>query len=30
MNHTPDFEVDEESIRNGVKSFSSLIYERLK
>lgn len=30
MNHTPGFEVDEESIRNGVKSFSSLIYERLK
>ncbi|HFK5564776.1 TPA: M20 family metallopeptidase [Elizabethkingia anophelis] len=30
MNHTPDFEVDEESIRNGVKSFSSLLYERLK
>ena len=30
MNHTPNFEVDEESIRNGVKSFSSLIYERLK
>jgi metal-dependent amidase/aminoacylase/carboxypeptidase family protein len=30
MNHTPGFEVDEESIRTGVKSFSSLIYERLK
>ncbi|KAF5279697.1 hypothetical protein FQR65_LT15286 [Abscondita terminalis] len=30
MNHTPDFEVDEESIRNGVKSFSSLFNERLK
>ncbi|OPC62143.1 M20 metallopeptidase family protein [Elizabethkingia occulta] len=30
MNHTAGFEVDEESIRTGVKSFSSLIYERLK
>ena len=29
MNHTPDFKVDEESIRIGVKCFSSLILERL-
>lgn len=29
MNHAPSFEVDEESIRTGVKSFSSLILERL-
>lgn len=29
MNHTPNFEVDEESIRVGVRSFSSLIVERL-
>ena len=29
MNHAPDFKVDEESIRIGVKSFSSLIIERL-
>jgi metal-dependent amidase/aminoacylase/carboxypeptidase family protein len=30
MNHARNFEVDEESIRTGVKSFSSLILERLK
>jgi metal-dependent amidase/aminoacylase/carboxypeptidase family protein len=30
MNHSPNFQVDEESIRTGVKSFSSLIVERLK
>lgn len=30
MNHAPNFAVDEECIRIGVKSFSSLIYERLK
>lgn len=30
MNHAPSFEVDEECIRVGVKSFSSLIVERLK
>jgi metal-dependent amidase/aminoacylase/carboxypeptidase family protein len=30
MNHAPNFEVDEESIRVGVKVFSSLIVERLK
>lgn len=29
MPHTPDFEVDEESIRIGVKCFSSLILERV-
>ncbi|MFS4473212.1 M20 metallopeptidase family protein [Chryseobacterium sp. T20] len=29
MNHSPNFQVDEESIRTGVKSFSSLIVERL-
>ncbi len=29
MNHSPDFQVDEESIRVGVRSFSSLIIERL-
>ncbi|WP_336704598.1 amidohydrolase [Chryseobacterium indologenes] len=29
MNHSPNFQVDEESIRMGVKSFSSLIIERL-
>jgi metal-dependent amidase/aminoacylase/carboxypeptidase family protein len=29
MNHAPNFEVDEESIKIGVKSFSSLILERL-
>lgn len=30
MNHAPNFQVDEESIRTGVKCFSSLIVERLK
>lgn len=30
INHAPDFEVDEECIRIGVKSFSSLILERLR
>lgn len=30
MNHAPNFHVDEECIRTGVKSFSSLILERLK
>ncbi|WPO92873.1 M20 family metallopeptidase [Chryseobacterium sp. HR92] len=29
MNHSPNFQVDEESIRIGVRSFSSLIMERL-
>lgn len=29
MNHAPDFKVDEESIKIGVRSFSSLIIERL-
>lgn len=29
MNHAPNFEVDEESIRVGVRSFSSLLIERL-
>lgn len=29
MNHAPDFAVDDECIRTGVKSFSSLILERL-
>ncbi len=29
MNHSPNFQVDEECIRTGVKSFSSLIVERL-
>ena len=29
MNHAPNFQVDEESIRVGVKSFSSLILARL-
>lgn len=29
MNHAPDFKVDEECIRVGVKSFTSLILERL-
>ena len=28
MNHAPNFEVDEECIKTGVKSFSSLILER--
>lgn len=30
MNHAPNFKVDEECIRTGIKSFSSLIFERLK
>lgn len=30
MNHSPGFAVDEECIRIAVKTFSSLIYERLK
>jgi len=30
MPHTPNFEVDEESIRTGVNYFSSMIIERLK
>jgi metal-dependent amidase/aminoacylase/carboxypeptidase family protein len=30
MNHAPDFMVDEECIRVGIKCFSSLLYERLK
>ncbi|USX27614.1 amidohydrolase [Oxalobacteraceae bacterium OTU3CINTB1] len=30
MNHAPDFQVDEESIRVGVSSFSSLIIARLE
>ena len=30
MNHAPNFEVDEECIRTGVKSFSTLIFKRLK
>ncbi|MDP9959551.1 M20 metallopeptidase family protein [Chryseobacterium lathyri] len=29
MNHAPNFQVDEESIRTGVQCFSSLILERL-
>lgn len=29
MNHAPNFEVDEECIRIGVKSFSSLIFNRI-
>ncbi|ASK29648.1 amidohydrolase [Chryseobacterium sp. T16E-39] len=29
MNHAPNFQVDEESIRTGVKCFSSLIVERI-
>ncbi|WP_223600939.1 M20 family metallopeptidase [Chryseobacterium sp. GVT01B] len=29
MNHSSDFQVDEESIRTGVKNFSSLLIERL-
>ncbi|AOM79661.1 M20 metallopeptidase family protein [Pedobacter steynii] len=29
MNHSPDFQVDEECIRTGVKCFSSLILDRL-
>jgi metal-dependent amidase/aminoacylase/carboxypeptidase family protein len=30
MNHAPNFKVDEACIKIGVKSFSSLIFERLK
>ncbi|MGD1840055.1 MAG: M20 family metallopeptidase [Thermonemataceae bacterium] len=30
MNHAPNFRVDEEAIKIGVRSFSSLIVERLK
>jgi metal-dependent amidase/aminoacylase/carboxypeptidase family protein len=30
MNHAPNFKVDEACIRTGVKSFSFLIFERLK
>lgn len=30
MNHTPNFEVDEECIRSGVKTFSSLLFQRGK
>jgi metal-dependent amidase/aminoacylase/carboxypeptidase family protein len=30
MNHSPDFQVDEESIRIGVRSFSSLVMARLE
>lgn len=30
MNHAPNFKVDEECIRIGVKTFSTLIFERLK
>lgn len=30
MNHAPNFNVDEESIKIGVRSFSSLIADRLK
>ncbi|MEO0339389.1 MAG: M20/M25/M40 family metallo-hydrolase [Bacteroidota bacterium] len=30
MNHAPNFRIDEECIRVGVRSFSSLIVERLK
>lgn len=30
INHAPNFQVDEECIRIGVRSFSSLIFERLK
>jgi metal-dependent amidase/aminoacylase/carboxypeptidase family protein len=29
MNHAPNFQVDEESIRVGVRSFSSLLIARL-
>lgn len=29
MTHMPDFSVDEESIKIGVRSFSSLIIERV-
>ncbi|WP_433812725.1 M20 metallopeptidase family protein [Flavobacterium johnsoniae] len=30
MNHTPNFEVDEECIRAGVRTFSSLLFQRGK
>lgn len=30
MNHDPNFKVDEECIRVGIESFSSLLFERLK
>ena len=30
MNHAPNFGVDEECIKTGVRTFSSLIFERLK
>lgn len=30
MPHSPNFDVDEECIRTGVKAFSSLLFERLK
>ncbi|MGN7812314.1 M20 metallopeptidase family protein [Flavobacterium sp. 22076] len=30
MNHTPNFEVDEECIRAGVRTFSSLLFQRCK
>ncbi|ABQ07602.1 M20 metallopeptidase family protein [Flavobacterium johnsoniae] len=30
MNHAPNFEVDEECIRSGVKTFSSLLFQRGK
>ncbi len=30
MNHAPDFEIDEECVRIGIKAFSSLIFEQLK
>ncbi|QSW88213.1 amidohydrolase [Flavobacterium endoglycinae] len=30
MNHAPNFEVDEECIRTGVRTFSSLLFERGK
>lgn len=30
MNHAPNFRVDEECLRIGVRAFSSLIFERLK
>lgn len=30
LNHTPGFKVDEDCIKTGVKSFASLLFERLK
>lgn len=30
MNHAPNFEIDEECIRTGVKTFSSLLFQRSK